>query len=386
MKTYGKALFSDLLRILLLPFHFFKIKENRIVFTGLTGGTTYEYSCNPKYLCEYLLQQEPGRFEILWAVSDPEKYRELEQKGIRLIRHFSFSSLKWLLTAKVIVTNGSYAPWFPFRKNQYVINTWHGGGAYKKIENSKPDANWATRHRARFCADNIDLFISSCKMATEKLIRGSFCFHGEVMEVGMPRNDFLVRQDVARAREKVLQYYGLDADTRILLYAPTYRYSSTAVELDADRLLQTLCSHGQKWAFLYRMHRYQEEGMHLQPVGHSILSASEYPDMQELLAAADMMITDYSSNIWDYSFLFRPCFLYTPDLEEYVKKTGFYVDIEKWPFPTAKTMEELSALMGSVDEQELADRIRAHHQLMGAAETGRACELIGKRITEVCKV
>ena len=67
--------------------------------------------------------------------------------------------------------------------------------------------------------------------------------------------------------------------------------------------------------------------------------------MQELLAAADMLITDYSSCIWDYSFLYRPCFLYTPDLREYLAKTGFYVDIHEWPFPICENMEDLEKQM-----------------------------------------
>ena len=385
MRTYGKALFSELMRIVLFPFHFKKIKKNRIVFTGLTGGTSWEYSGNPMYLCEYLMKNDPGKYEIIWAVSDPEKYRFLEKRGVRLIKHFTWESFGWLLTAKVIVSNGSYAPWFPFRKGQYFINTWHGGGAYKKIENSKPGANWATRHRAKFCADNIDLFISTCKVATKELIRGSFCYDGEVMEVGMPRNDFLVKGDLTKAVRAVRMFYDLDEETKIVLYAPTYRYSSTDVVLDADWLIRMLEQTGEKWVFLYRAHRYQEEGMKLRVTGRQVKNASEYPDMQELLAVADMMITDYSSNIWDYSFLYRPCFLYTPDLEEYLEKNGFYVDIHQWPFQMAKTQEELWHLIETYAPGENRRRIEEHHRMMGCTETGEASEYIRKKIAGVCE-
>ena len=132
------------------------------------------------------------------------------------------------------------------------------------------------------------------------------------MEAGMPRNDFLVRQELKAAEESVRRYYQLDEDTKILLYAPTYRHGSTEVVLDADSLLENLEQNGEKWVFLYRAHRYQDADMKLRVNGKRVLPASEYPDMQQLLAAADMMLTDYSSNIWDYSFLYRPCFLYAP--------------------------------------------------------------------------
>ena len=170
-QAFVKVMISEAVRIATLPFRIMPIKRNRIVFTGLTGGKNYDYSCNPRYVYEYLRDKYPGWFEYVWAVSDKNKYAFLEEEGVKLVKHFTVSSFPMLLTAKVIVTNGSYAPWFPFRKKQYVINTWHGGGAYKKVENDRPDANWATKKRARFCAENIDLFVASCKVQEENMIQ-----------------------------------------------------------------------------------------------------------------------------------------------------------------------------------------------------------------------
>lgn len=385
MNTLCKVAFSELLRIGLFPLRIAKIKSSRILFTGLTGGTLNEYSCNPMYLCEYILEHSHEKYEIIWAVSDPEKYAYLKEKGIRLVKHFSLSSFYWLLTSRVIVSNGSYAPWFPFRQGQYFINTWHGGGAYKKIENDRPDANWATKKRARFCAENISLFVSSCKMATRKLIRGTFGYQGEVLEIGMPRNDFLVNGELAGAAAKVKAYYKIPEEEHILLYAPTYRFGTKEVVLHADRVLELLEKNGEKWHFLYRAHRYQDERMKLKVTGSRVTDASAYPDMQELLAASDWMLTDYSSNIWDYSFLYRPCVLYAPDLKEYLQNTGFYVDIHLWPYPIAETEEELLHMMETFSEEKNRERIEKHHKLMGCTETGEACALLAKRIEEVCQ-
>ena len=178
-----------------------------------------------------------------------------------------------------------------------------------------------------FCAKNIQLFVSSCRKATELLFRGAFLYEGEVMEVGMPRNDRLVSQDTGEYQKTVREYYGIGEQEKLALYAPTYRNPSRAVVLDGAHLRKTLCRDGREWRILYRAHRYQEEGMQIRVTGDEVLDVSGYPDMQELLGAADMLITDYSSAVWDYSFLFRPCFLYVPDLEEYLRRTGFYVDI-----------------------------------------------------------
>ena len=142
MKSLLKYLYSIAFRVLLLPFSLCKIRRERLVFTGLTGGSGYDYSGNPRYLSDFIQKQEPGKFDIYWMVTDPSRYRSEEKQGLHFVKHFTVRSFYYLLTASVIVTNGSYAPWFPFRKRQYLINTWHGGGAYKRIENDKPDANW----------------------------------------------------------------------------------------------------------------------------------------------------------------------------------------------------------------------------------------------------
>ena len=173
-QAFVKVMFSMLVGLVTVPVRILPIKRNRILFTGLTGGHVYDYSCNPKYIYEYMRQNFPGQFEYVWAVSNIEKYGFLKEEGVKLVKHFTVSSFPMLLTSKIVVTNGSYAPWFPFRKDQYVINTWHGGGAYKRVENDRPDANWATKKRAEFCAGNIDLFLASCRVQEEEMIRGTY--------------------------------------------------------------------------------------------------------------------------------------------------------------------------------------------------------------------
>lgn len=385
MKNFIKYMYSVCLRVLLLPFSLFPIRKERLVFVALTGGNGFEYSCNLRYLSDYIRSNYEERFDIYWMVSNPERYQDYETEKLHFCRHFRLKSFYWLLTAKVVVTSGSYAPWFPFRKGQYLINTWHGGGAYKRIENDKPDANWITRKRAQFCAENIDLFVSSCQMANEKLFRHAFLYEGEILECGMPRNDLLVRRETERPAKKVRERYGIPDDSKILLYAPTYRNSTQNIFPDFDPLWKILEKNGEKWYVLYRAHRYSEQSAPYLVDNGRFLDVSQHEDMQELLCAADMMITDYSSSIWDYSFLYRPCFLYTPDLEEYLEKTGFYVDIHEWPFSICENMDELEQAVLHYDEEKNRSRIQDHHRMMGNFESGHACECVCGRILSICE-
>lgn len=395
-QAFVKVICSEMVRIVTFPLRILPIRQNRILFTGLTGGKSFDYSCNPKYLYEYMQEHFPGQFEYVWVVSDKKKYAFLEEEGVKLVKHFTVSSFPMLLTAKVIVTNGSYAPWFSFRRGQYVINTWHGGGAYKRVENGRPDAGWAARRRAEFCASNIDLFLASCKVQEQQMIRTTYQYKGEVLQAGTPRNDRLVNGDIGEMRKRVRERYDIPENGRIVLYAPTYRRTGIPVVMDSDYLLGQLdtirnpanllrqddaeISETVKWYFLCRYHRYQDDSMDIRVKGKDVIDVMDYPDMQELLCAADILITDYSSCVWDYAFLKRPCFLFVPDKEAYTADTGFYVSLDEWPFAQAEDMEGLADNISSYDSEQAEQAVNAHLKQLGSYETGSCCERVAERI------
>lgn len=395
-QAFVKVICSEMVRIVTFPLRMLPIRQNRILFTGLTGGKSFDYSCNPKYLYEYMQEHFPGQFEYVWVVSDKKKYAFLEEEGVKLVKHFTVSSFPMLLTAKVIVTNGSYAPWFSFRRGQYVINTWHGGGAYKRVENGRPDAGWAARRRAEFCASNIDLFLASCKVQEQQMIRTTYQYKGEVLQAGTPRNDRLVNGDIGEMRKRVRERYDIPENGRIVLYAPTYRRTGIPVVMDSDYLLGQLdtirnpanllrqddaeISETVKWYFLCRYHRYQDDSMDIRVKGKDVIDVMDYPDMQELLCAADILITDYSSCVWDYAFLKRPCFLFVPDKEAYTADTGFYVSLDEWPFAQAEDMEGLADNISSYDSEQAEQAVNAHLKQLGSYETGSCCERVAERI------
>lgn len=388
-KAFLKVVFSDMIRVITFPLRLMPIKKNRILFTGLTGGNVYDYSCNPKYLYEYLRDNYPGKYEYVWVVSDPLKYSFLKEEGVRLYKHYTVSSFPMLLTSKVIVTNGSYAPWFRFRKSQYVINTWHGGGSYKKVENKRPDANAATRRRAKLTADNIDLFLASCKEQEDQMIRTTYHYNGEVARFGTPRNDAIVCGRTEEMAGRVREHYKIPEDTKIILYAPTYRKLETPVVFDGDYLIDELEKTGEKWCLLGRYHRYQTKDTNVSVTGDKVIHVGDYSDMQELLCAADVLITDYSSCVWDYSFLKRPCVLYVPDKTEYNENTGFYVGMDRWPFPETYNMEELAGeirdLMTDGDKwRQYNDGVNAHLKELGSYESGKASKLLAEVVDSVC--
>ena len=104
----------------------------------------------------------------------------------------------------------------------------------------------------------------------------------------------------------------------------------------------------------------------------NVIDLTHYPDMQDLLDLADILITDYSSSIWDFSFTGKPGFLYIPDSTEYIEERGFYLPFSQWPFPYSGTIDGLCTLLASYSAEENHKRTSAHQNLLGSHECGNA--------------
>lgn len=361
------------------------IQKNKVVFISHRGK---QYSCNPMYLSEYLITHYPGEFEIVWAFNDPSKFPHLTGKGITVVKKESKEHLAHLMTAKVIVTNVDFFAYLPKVKGQIALDTWHGGGAYKTCGFANAQNLVTKRKKCYFkrLYSRVNLYCSSSKMFTEQTIRYSRLFKGEVLEVGMPRNDILVRKDQPHIEEKVRTYFALDNDVRIALYAPTYRSEAEAVdfqELDIKSMNEALIERfGGKWCCLYRTHHLGKQTEMAN--GGAWLSAVDYPDMQELLYAADILVSDYSSCIWDFSLQYKPIFLYCPDLKKYTDSRDFYMPIENWHYILSTNQAELEESIREFNEVAYREGIEAHHKELGNCESGEAARLICERLHREC--
>ena len=366
---------------LLKLFFLFPIKKNRILFIAYSGK---QYACNPKYISETMLRDEGDRIECIWAFCDPKEFSCLDER-IKCVRYKSLSYLYYVLTAGIVVENAEGWSVLPKRPGQVVINTWHGGGAYKGVGLSRKDTSRAQDQNMLEKHKRVSLYLSSSKAFTRQTIRESFGFDGEVLECGMPRNDMLIFPDKEKMRE-VRQTLGLSEECRYILFAPTFRkdldYGS---DVDFGGLVQALERRfSGQWKVLYRHHYYQDCG---NSSDSRLIDVSWVQDMQDLLLITDALLTDYSSSMWDFSFTYSPGFLFVPDLEEYEEEErAFYTPIETWPYDYAKTNDQLFELIRHYDEKAAAEKIRRHHMTLESCENGTAtqtvCRYIKKVLTE----
>lgn len=363
-------------RLCLRLVHIVPVKKNRIYLSADRGSGI---RCNPMYIYRYMRNKYPGKFEYIWQFDG----KSMESDTI-YVKPRSMKDIFYMLTSKVLISNDGFGSFIPKRKNQLFINTWHGGGAYKKTGvNFVADQHPADLKINQICGKQTDMFLSSSRKFSEVMSRAKMVPKKRFVECGMPRNDFLINGTDEDISGKVKKYFHLDSNVKIVLFAPTYRGEEQTAEfhsdLDTEACLEALQERfGGKWVFLMRKHHFVKNTKF-----DGCINASDYPDMQELLYAADAFITDYSSTIWDYSLMFKPGFLFVPDLAQYSKERSFYTEPETWAFPLAETNDQIVSLIREYDAEKSREKIKQHHKLLGYKESGHSAEWISEKIMAI---
>ena len=292
--------------------------------------------------------------------------------------------VKEVSTAKVWVDNCRKYERFK-RKGQYYLQTWHGF-ALKRIERDAVDAlDEAYIEGSRRDAAQTDLIVSGSGFMT-KLYQTIFWYNGPVQAWGTPRNDAFFHPDPALPG-KIRSFFHLDSDCHLLLYAPTFRvdHNTECYALDAERALEACRSRfGGTWAALMRLHpNVASQSASLFPYdGKTILDATAYPDMQELLIGADLLITDYSSSMFDYALQEKPCIQFALDIASYQKERNFYFPLDDLPFPLARSNEELAQVIASYDPAVQSERWNRFRRDNGFCEDGLASHRCAQWILE----
>ena len=268
------------------------------------------------------------------------------------------------------------------RKGQYFIQTWHGDRSFKKVLYDDLD-DWNDTYRANVVRD--DAVTDICLAASdygERVYRSAFRYNGEILRVGMPRNDQLLNVSLEKA-EIIKKKLNVDTNSKLIMYAPTFRddklHESCEV-VDIEALVEWLCSEtGDTWKGLYRAHSL---GKGIGSNGR-VLDVSDYPDMADLLLISDAVITDYSSVSGDYMLMDRPMVLALFDLDDYTKSSRqLSVSLDEVGLPIAKNMNELHSLMlKSINQKKLLGRDQAMNYY-GVTESGDSTRTVVNLIIE----
>jgi CDP-glycerol glycerophosphotransferase len=235
--------------------------------------------------------------------------------------------------------------------------------------------------QAKQDSKQIDLFLSNGEY-TSNLIKSSFWYTGEIFKSGYPRNDIYINQS-NEVKHNVYSSFSLDENTKIILYTPTFRnnFDKKIYNIDYEKILTAMRNHtNQSWVFLIRLHPNIAENAELLKYNDTILNASYYDDIQELMLVSDMLITDYSDCMYDFSLMKKPVFLYINDYTEYRMERGFYYDLFTLPFPTASNTEELLENILNFNQGNYINSLEKFHHRVGIMDDGNSAKRVVDRI------
>ena len=137
-----KYVLEAILAFCIRLFHLLPLHRDRVFFSAFSGR---QYSDSPRRISEYLRNERPDIRQV-WAFNEPEKFAFLKEHGIKVVKYKSLSHLYYALCSKVYVDNVEYWSLLRFRKTQMVVETWHGGGAYKRIGGDRIDVGVGCEH------------------------------------------------------------------------------------------------------------------------------------------------------------------------------------------------------------------------------------------------
>lgn len=346
---------------------FIRTDENLALFVANIGKG---YSGSPREIYEYISNHEAYKnIHCVWAFNDPEQF---EQYGLHTVK---FDTMQYFITslkAKYWITDVNIERSLRYKKKETrFLNTWHGI-ALKHIGNDDPASGRYDYSYLNFLcvsgAHDKRVYTSALK-APEK----SF------LMCGMPRNDRLYHV-TEKERLAVREKLGIRTDQIALLYAPTWRDSTNngasydlAVPMDLKKWEQRL---GSQYVLLFRAHDRTTKVMNVQ-FNHFVRDYSTYPDINDLYIAADILITDYSSVIFDYSILGKPLYCFAYDYDDYKKERGMYFDPEKtYPGGVIRTEDELlDKIENTVPGNHNAEILAFNQKFMeyGNGEATRIC-------------
>jgi CDP-glycerol glycerophosphotransferase len=337
---------------------------------------------NPLGIAEEL-RRRGDRRERIWVAGD---YCAAAPPGSRVVLTGTEEYFEALARCRYVISNDDMPDYFRKREGQVYLQTWHGT-PLKRIgfDIGRPQFASGSAYFDRLAGDvaKWDLLLSQNPFSTA-IMRRAFRYDGEICESGYPRNDVLSRggERAAQIRELLRVPYG----KRVVLYAPTWRdnqfYASGRyrfdLRLDLDRAWQAL---GADHVILVRGHHHLANDV---PTGSRpgfVVNVTAYPDIAELFLISDVLITDYSSVMFDFATTGRPMLFFTYDLAHYRDQLrGFYFDLAaEAPGPLLATSDEVIAAL-----RDIAG-VAAEYQALYAAFAAKYCPLDdGKAAGRVC--
>ncbi len=293
-----------------------------------------QYTGNPRYIYERMLELYPN-YTYVWCYEGDESV--IPGNPI-IVKRSSDEYYEYLAKSSVVINNTTFPIWY-LRPETFYLQTWHGT-PYKKMH-WDIDLDYFKKGKTSPAfyvkSTGWNTLLSPNHYSTEKF-RSCFRFTGKIYESGYPANDIFYNKDKYESkRAEIRQKLNISKEDLVYLYAPTWRntrdnavsYSQFRFDLMLDPV-KFLDNAPDNSILLIRTHHMSDASEALNDLGESVVDVSDWDDAIELMCAADILITDYSSIVFDWYCSKKPVIYFVPDLERYETFiVGAYFDLRE---------------------------------------------------------
>ncbi|WP_326684027.1 CDP-glycerol:glycerophosphate glycerophosphotransferase [Streptomyces microflavus] len=359
------------------------VRRGSVVFESHMGRC---YGDSPRALHEEIRRQGL-KLRPTWSYdTSPAGFPD----DARLVRRWSWRYVWALARAEYWVDNQGFPQNLRKPARTTYLQTWHGS-AYKRMgfdERRVQLQNAPQRDRLQQAVHRFDHFLVRSEHDVVTLAHAYRLPEDRLLRTGYPRNDALIAERTRAETEGRLPRpplageLGIDDHKKVVLYAPTFRGGPAGGKQARRRLLLDVREFaerfGDTYTLLVRAHYLEAARLPVCPPG-TVIDVSRHHDVSEILALADVLVTDYSSIMFDFALLDRPVVLYAPDLDAYAAERGSYFDLrESAPGPVTATQEELFAELAELkksDTRHAAQRA-SFAEKFGAYDQGDAARQV----------
>ncbi len=364
------------------------INKNKYFFQSYLARSI---SDSPRAIFEYLATNEP-QANLVWSLDDINV--TMSSQG-RAVRAGSLAHYFHIATARYVISNTGLADGFNKRTRQIHLQTWHGStvkrvGRDKGIADSDRKVRGAAADPKKLTgfARRVSMwdFLIAANSLSAQAFMTAWRFGGEMLRTGYPRNDALFdQQSIAKSRARIRQQLGIPDDHTVALWAPTWPDDAPRV---AGRVVFQLpislteVTQQPKLTILAKLHYLVANQLDDSGLGASFINVSDWDDVNDLFPASDLLVSDYSGVIPDYSNTGKPIVIYAPNYDAYTQTRGLYIDLKTdGPGPVVETEAQLyETLLDRSWVDDYAEKYRAFAAIYGEYETGHATQTVLERI------
>lgn len=349
-------------------FAIFPIVPNKIVFESgrdLIDG-------NAKAIYNYIKKNDINNYRTIWLVTKSTDVSDIDTSDYAYYK--TLKGLYHLSTAKYLLKNQSIGEIITKKKEQIYIQLFHGNGVMKK---QGYDVNEATERPVVSHAKEWDYYIANDEN-DEKTIRSATGYNGKIEILGMAAVDTVINNcNDEQKKQNVLKHLNINNSKKNILYAPTFR------DYDLDKNIINIpikkLSKLKDYNIIIRLHPLVRTKIDKSLFNlDNFINGCNYPDVSDILAITDILITDYSSVFYEYMPKNSPIIFYPYDYDKYVAlRGGFYVDYKKeLPGPICYTEKELLNVIKKIDEiyPQYIEKRRKFNKKYNNLSDGKASE------------